>query len=158
MMRRELFALAAAGFAGVVASARILHTADVRTDRATNSFRLSAPPPRISDDSLVDAAGTTVTNDPFRIANHPAAVRFSARNQGGPPPTPAPRPTMTVQAIIGGPPWQAVIDGLPGAQPGTIVQAGSRFDKLVVRSVDRDAVTVQGPDTTWKLPIKRDHP
>jgi hypothetical protein len=159
MKRRELLALAAAGIAGVLALVRIVRTDDVEARIAVNDHRVSASPQRVSEDSLVEAAGTTVTNDPFRIANHPAAVRFSVRNQSGAaPPPPALRPTMTVQAIIGGPPWQAIVDGIPGEQPGTIVQTGSKFDKLVVRSVDRDAVTVQGPDTTWKLPLKRDHP
>jgi hypothetical protein len=59
-----------------------------------------------------------------------------------------------LKAIIGGPPWQAVIDGIPGQPPGTIAGTGARFDKLVVRSVTRDTVVVQGPDTTWSLGFK----
>jgi hypothetical protein len=159
MRRREMVALAGLACAASIALVRVVNSATVETGGAADSFRVSVAPRRVSDDSLVEAASTTVTNDPFRLANHPATVRFAARNEGGAaPPPPAPRPTMTVQAIIGGPPWQAIVDGIPGEQPGVIVRTGSTYGKLVVRSVGRDTVTMQAPDTTWKLTLKRDHP
>ena len=105
---------------------------------------------------LDDAEDAIVANDPFRLANEPASVRFdpSAEGESVSPAVPVVRPTLVLKAIIGGPPWQAVIDGIPGQPPGTIATPGARFDKLVVRSVTRDAVVVQGPDTTWSLAFK----
>lgn len=113
-------------------------------------------PPLPSDSALADAEDATVSNDPFRLANEPASVRFDPAVEGESPVAPVPvvRPTLVLKAIIGGPPWQAVIDGIPGQPPGTIAGPGARFDKLVVRSVTRDTVVVQGPDTTWSLGFK----
>jgi hypothetical protein len=112
--------------------------------------------PRPSDSVLADAEDATVSNDPFRLANEAASVRFDPAVEGGSPATMVPvvRPTLVLKAIIGGPPWQAVIDGIPGQPSGTIAGPGARFDKLVVRSVTRDTVVVQGPDTTWSLAFR----
>ncbi len=113
----------------------------------------AATRPRPSDSVLADAEDATVSNDPFRLANVPASVRFDPAVEGesASPVVPVARPTLVLKAIIGGPPWQAVIDGIPGQPPGTIAGPGARFDKLVIRSVTRDTVVVQGPDTTWSL-------
>ena len=113
----------------------------------------AAAVPTATDSVLDDAEDATITNDPFRLANEPASVRYEPAADGAAPMAVAPviRPTLVLKAIIGGPPWQAVIDGIPGHPSGTVASAGARFDKLVVRSVSRDSVVVQGPDTTWTL-------
>jgi hypothetical protein len=110
---------------------------------------------RFDGDSLDTAADATIGNDPFRLANAPASVRYEPRRPGAPALAPLPRITLVLKAIVGGPPWHAMIDGIPG-QPGAVVRAGDAFDKLVIRKVTRDTVVVQGPDTTWKLTIQRD--
>lgn len=108
---------------------------------------------------LRDAADVIVSNDPFRLANSPALVRYDPKAEGAVPTTsvaaPPIRPVMTLKAIVGGPPWQAIVDGLPGQPPGTVVRAGNAFDKLVARAVTRDSVVIQGPDTTWVLSFRR---
>ena len=113
------------------------------------------------DAALYSAADAIVSNDAFRLANEPAAVRYDPSDEtraghaaNAPPPVPL-RPTMTLKAIVGGPPWQAVVDGIPGRPPGTIVRAGNAFDRLVARRVTRDSVVIQGPDTTWVLTFQR---
>lgn len=113
----------------------------------------------VSDSALAEAEELTVTNDPFRLSNAPPSVRYDPANEGGasglgtvtPPPV---RPTLTLKAIVGGPPWTAVIDGIPGQAAGTIARQGTTFDKLTVRVVTRDSVVVQGPDTAWVLSFK----
>lgn len=112
-----------------------------------------------SDSSLADAEELTVANDLFRLSNTPASVRYDPANDGNalglgsasPPPL---RPTLVLKAIVGGPPWQAVIDGIPGQPAGTIARDGAKFDKLTVRAVTRDSVIVQGPDTAWVLSFR----
>ncbi len=107
-------------------------------------------------DSAVDA---TVGNDPFRLANAPSKVAYDPAMDlpgGGIAPVvpvQVARPSLVLRGIIGGPPWQAVLDGIPGQGSGTIVRGGMTFDKLAVRSVSRDTVTIQGADTTWKLTL-----
>jgi len=117
--------------------------------------RIAEPIPA---DSLADAEDAIVTNDPFRLSNSPAAVRYDPASDGpmsgvlaG---TPQLRPTLVLKAIVGGPPWQAVIDGIPGQPAGTIARAGARFDRFTVRAVTRDSVIVQGVDTSWVLSFR----
>ena len=115
--------------------------------------RVHAPP--IAESLLIEAEELTIANDPFRLSNTPPDVRFDSRDDA---PAGArvvafvaPRPSLALKGIIGGPPWQAVIDGVPGQPPGVVVREGERFDKLVVRAVTRDSVIIQGPDTSWVL-------
>jgi hypothetical protein len=112
---------------------------------------------------LEDADDVVVAGDPFRVARAPAATAFNPTADGPAAPAmvpgaagPAPaRPTLILKAIVGGPPWQAIIDGIPGQTSGTVVRAGATFDRLSVRSVTRDSVVVQGPDTSWVLAFRR---
>lgn len=115
---------------------------------------------RLPADSIERAADAVVTNDPFRLSNSPPAVRFDPTTDGSrvaafTAPT---RPVLVLKAIIGGPPWQAVIDGLPGQSSGTLARAGSKFDQLTVRAVTRDSVIVQGADTSWVLAFRWQNP
>jgi hypothetical protein len=121
--------------------------------------RPMAQPP--SDSALEDAEDLTVTNDPFRLSNSPPDVRYDPVNEaaqsargGGFTPPPI-RPTFVLRAIVGGPPWHAVVDGIPGQPQGTVIRKGSQYDKLLVRSVTRDSVIIQGPDTSWVIRFGR---
>lgn len=113
-------------------------------------------------DGAIDAAeDVIVTNDAFRLANAPASVRYEPDDEGatgaGVVSASAPpiRPNMVLKAIVGGPPWLAVIDGLPGQPANTVVRAGSAYNRLIARVVTRDSVVIQGPDTTWVLSFRR---
>ena len=156
-------ALAALGLLLCGTAAWRIHRALPPASHAPLSIPPAAPAPERYDfDSLGAAAEQAVAVDPFRLANAPAVVRFQPRSLAAPP-TPAvtvpppPRPALIVRAIVGGPPWQAVLDGIAG-QPGTVVRAGDTFDKLVVARITADSVIVQAPDTTWKLTLKRERP
>lgn len=118
------------------------------------------PPPIPTDSALADAESLIVENDPFRLANAPAHAEYDPRADGAPSGSHAlsparVRPSFVLRAIVGGPPWQAVIDGIPAQPPGSVVRTGATFDRLLVRSVTRDSVVIQGPDTTWVLAFGR---
>src|SRR5262245_21559344 len=81
----------------------------------------------VTDSALADSEDLTTSNDPFRLSNRPPIVRFDpdeeATGESNRPVQPPPlRPTFSLKAIVGGPPWQAVIDGIPGQPPSTIVR------------------------------------
>jgi hypothetical protein len=122
--------------------------------------RVGPQAPLTSDSALAADADLIVSNDAFRLSNTPADVRFdpardnSAQPQGTPAPLPV-RPVMSLKAIVGGPPWEAIVDGIPGQASATTVRSGAVFDKLVARAVTRDSVVIQGPDTTWVLSFRR---
>lgn len=163
MQRREAAMLAIAMCTALGATIRILRAGDVASSRGPVSFAVSSGTIEIDDDSLGEAAANAAANDPFRLVNRPSTVRYDAKTEGGigapaqfvPPPV---RPPLALKAIVGGPPWQAVVDGIPGQQPGTIVRSGNTFDKLTVRSVGRDTVVIQASDTTWKLTLSQGRP
>jgi hypothetical protein len=109
------------------------------------------------DADVLDAAAQSVIDgNPFRLSRLPSDIAFSRTPPiGTVVPAVGIRPVLVLKGIVGGPPWQAVLDGIPGAPPGTVVKTGSTFDKLIVRSVTRDTVMVQGPDTTWRLTLRK---
>ena len=162
MQRREAIALTAAVLSMLGAAARTVAVGEAATERASLGGGVNTRVAVVSEDSLGTAAANTAGNDPFRIVNRPSPVRYDAKVEsgvGGPAAfTPPVRPPLVVKAIIGGPPWQAMVDGIPGQPAGTIVSAGATFDKLTVRRVGRDTVVIQGPDTTWKLTLTPNRP
>lgn len=118
----------------------------------------SAPYPvtRERPQVLVASAEVLVTRDPFRVDRRPATVAYSPALESGPPPPPRPpRPTLAVAGIIGGPPWEALIEGVPGRQGSVLVRRGDTISGLRVRSVGRDTVHITGMDTTWTLSVRR---
>jgi hypothetical protein len=105
---------------------------------------------------LAAAADSVIANDLFRAARHPTKVAF-----GMPPapsvalPPPHPRPQLTLGGDIGGPPWRAVVNGVPGHENGVVVSQGDTIAGLRIRSIRRDTVVIQGVDTTWTLTMRR---
>jgi hypothetical protein len=132
----------------------LLHASPVAVPRLLSPETASTP------DSLADWEATLVDNDVFRFANGPSSspyepavgdVLTGARDV-------APRtvrPMLVLKAIVGGPPWQAVIEGLPGQSAAVVTRTGEKFEGLVVRSVTRDSVIVQASDTTWVLAFRK---
>jgi hypothetical protein len=115
--------------------------------------------PRVSVDSLRAAATRVAEHDPFRLGHRPATVPYRPEQGGGaqqasPPPKP-PIPHLTLSGIVGGPPWSAILDSVPGRDGSVLVRKGDTLGGLKVRSVGRDTVIVQGADTVWKLVVKR---
>jgi hypothetical protein len=124
-------------------------------------LRLTPPgePLRFSGPRLAAAAAGVVRSDPFRTDRHPSAVLFSAGGEvtgiamPGLPPV-APRPQLSLAGIVG-PPWTALLEGLPGRDGAVVIRAGELVDGLRVREVTSNRVVIVGRDTTWHLTIKR---
>jgi hypothetical protein len=60
-----------------------------------------------------------------------------------------------LRGLVGGPPWNAILDGVPGHDGGFVVRAGDSVAGLKIRSVRRDGATIRGMDTTWILRLGR---
>jgi hypothetical protein len=114
-------------------------------------------PRQFPAESLARASAYVVANDPFRLSHQPATVAYSPALEGlAPPPVArAPRPNFVLRGIIGGPPWSAIVDGIPGRDGSTVLRKGDSVAAFVVRAVRRDTVTIKGADTTWQLTVKR---
>ena len=148
---------------GVAALSLLFATLTVRAARATpNSPAQSVPgvasePPRIDPDSIARAAAYIVANNPFRLSRQPSTVAYSPALEGlAPPPTlRPPRPELVLRGIIGGPPWSAILEGIPGRDGSVMARRGDSLGTLIVRAVGRDTVIIKGADTTWRLTVKR---
>jgi hypothetical protein len=116
-----------------------------------------AEPRRLASDSIAQAVAHVVANDPFRLSRQPATVAYSPALEGlAPPPVVRPpRPVLVLRGIVGGPPWSAILEGLPGRDGSTLVRRGDTVGTVRVRAVGRDTVIIQGADTTWRLTVKR---
>ena len=119
---------------------------------------MAAPRPTAPErsDLLVASAETLVTRDPFRLDRRPSATAYSPGLETGPPPPPRPpRPPLAVTGIVGGPPWEALVEGIPGRAGSVLVRRGDTLSGLRVRSISKDTVRITGMDTTWKLPVRK---
>lgn len=129
----------------------------------------AAPPGRLAAASAVVAG-----NDVFRLDRAPAPLGSPVPGQmvgpgfpGYVPPggnlpsyTPPGAPPFAGGQVlrvtgISGPPWEALLEGIPGRQGAVVVRPGDRVEDLRIRSITSDLVVVQGQDTTWRLQIKR---
>lgn len=119
--------------------------------------RPSAPTVATSDSARVRrSAQLVITSDPFRIGREPSPLRFEPHRgpvalAAAPLPS-SPKPMLLVRGIVG-PPWAAVLEGLPGRNGPAVVRAGDKFGELAIRVVMKDTVLVQGLDTTWRLGV-----
>jgi hypothetical protein len=137
------------------------------TPRETAAERAAPEVIRPPRGRLSTAARVVAAGDPFRLDRVPAPIGSQPPGMPGmpsgimpgmmPPPFVPPRPPSPALLVSGivGPPWQAVLEGVPGQQGAVVVRAGTVLGDLRVRSVTRDRVVVAGPDTTWNLSVRK---
>ena len=115
--------------------------------------------PRVPAETLFAAAERTAARNPFRLDRRPSSVAFSSALEGlplpPPPPQRSPKPALSLAGILGGPPWEALVDGIPGREGSVLIRRGERLGDLTVRSVSRDTVIIAGQDTVWRLTLKK---
>ena len=117
---------------------------------------VSPPAERPRGDSLVAAAVRIAATDPFRLGRRPSPVPFRVELEGAPPMAPSPpKPLLSLRGVLGGPPWEALVEGFPGREGSVLVRRGDHIGALVVRRVTADTVAISGLDTTWTLTLKR---
>jgi hypothetical protein len=120
------------------------------------SARLPRVVTLVDTDALAHAATVATDADLFRFARHPSPVEYDPELEGAPPPPlRPPKPVLQVTGIVGGPPWEAVLEGVPNRDGSVLVHSGDTLSGLRVRAVRRDTVIIQGMDTTWTLTVRR---
>lgn len=125
---------------------RAVQSFDLPRDRAVNVFYSKI---------LDDAADSIIASDPFRLDRKPSAIPFGSQPL---PPSPLPvrsRPQLVLGGIVGGPPWRALLAGVPGRDGSVVLSAGDTVGGLRVRSVGPREVVVASADTVWKLTVKQ---
>lgn len=64
-------------------------------------------------------------------------------------------PLLTVRAIVGGPPWSALVSGWPGLTPQRVVRTGDLIDSLRIVRIDTAGVEFRWGDSAWKQSLVR---
>ena len=103
-------------------------------------------------DSLGAAIALLARSHPFRLWRGAVTRPRDAPDKSAA--VPAAPSRLELKAIVGGPPWQAVLDGLPGQPPGTLVATGSEVGGLRVQAITRDSVVLGAGDSVWTLTIR----
>ena len=129
-----------------------------------HASRTAAPIPSVvllSADSLGRLSADVEEGDVFRLARQPGPAQLDTRpsaqqGQAGIPSAAivSPRIPLTLKAIVGGPPWQGVVEGFPGRESAVFLRTGDKVDRFTVRSVGRDTVVIQSPDSLYRLTIQ----
>jgi len=70
------------------------------------------------------------------------------------PPQP-PRQPLLLRGLVGGPPWQVVLEGVPGHMGSVVLRSGELIAGMRLRGVIRDTALIQMADTTWRLTVRR---
>jgi hypothetical protein len=133
----------------------------VRMDPVAVAAAVPVPriPPLPDSALLQQAADSLRQRNPFRLDRMPTARPFGTPEPTEAPPVPVvaevQRPVASVVGIVGGPPWKALIEGLPGQETGALLAAGEEWNGFLVKWIRRDSVMLVTPDTTLILILKQ---
>lgn len=123
------------------------------------AYRRVGMAPRFVDNAEIPTHAVGIVTDLGVIAPERNPFRVDGRFvQESPVPdrddgSGAERPHLRLLAIVGGPPWRALLAGVPGSNGGIVVDEGRRIGDLHVRRVRADSVWVAGFDTLWTLSL-----
>lgn len=104
-------------------------------------------------DSLADAIDFVRDRDLFRSPTPAAGGTPLSSSHSSVPPRLA-GPPLLLRGLTGGPPWQVVLEGVPGRSGNLVLRSGDEIGGLNIRAVVHDTVIIRGADTTWRLTIK----
>lgn len=108
--------------------------------------------------ALALSAARLRSRDPFRLERKPADVRYNPWGTiAASAPAPAPsRPALALVGLVGGPPWNALLEGVPGRETGMLLQLGDSAAGIRFVALRGDTVVLAGFDTTWSLAARRE--
>jgi hypothetical protein len=146
---RVLWALAGAGALLAIVVAR--HVVPRPVPVVPDSRSVLPTVMSFAPDRLADAADRVIEHDPFRLDRKPARMAFGETGGGTTAPPPTPMRLITLKGVLGGPPWQAVLGGVPGRAGDVVVRTGDSLAGFRVRRVTADRVIIAGPDSAMTL-------
>jgi hypothetical protein len=115
------------------------------------------PVPRVDTTALAKTAARIRTRNAFRIDRRPADVLYNPWEPSAPPAppvTPRALPRLALAGILG-PPWNALIEGVPGRETGLLLAVGEERSGVKFVALRGDTVLLSGFDTTWTLTARR---
>ena len=65
------------------------------------------------------------------------------------------RPRIELRGLMGGPPWEVLLDGMPGHPSSVLMRVGQTIAGITVAAVKSGTVVLTGADTIWHLTLRR---
>jgi hypothetical protein len=104
--------------------------------------------------SVRSAAIELQNRNPFRMERSPTSTRFGSMEVA-----PAAdvaeahvsRPNLVLAGVIGGPPWFALVEGIPGREAGVALMQGEEVNGFRLVRLRGDTAVLSGLNTTWVL-------
>ena len=116
---------------------------------------LSAPDPASKSGAIAVDEVILSADNLFRIGRANAEPATETAVAASPqPPKAVTRPALVLRGILGGPPWEAILEGMPGVETGVVARAGEVIGGLTVRSIGRDTAIIHASDTSWVLTVR----
>ena len=117
------------------------------------AFQAAGPVAPPDTTGLGAAAAMLRDHDPFRVERKPTKLRFNPWEPAAAAvPARAPqRPALGLMGLVGGPPWNALIQGIPGREAGVVLSVGDSVSGVRLDRIHGDTAFVSGLDTTWTL-------
>ncbi|MCC6317241.1 MAG: hypothetical protein IT361_06060 [Gemmatimonadaceae bacterium] len=103
-------------------------------------------------ESIAAAAEVVERRNPFSISRRPVTTSQRVEPAAARPQP----PLLQLQGIVGGPPWSAVVQGIPGRDGEVLVQPGDTIAGLRIVRVTSTSVLVAMRDTAWALRLAGD--
>jgi hypothetical protein len=118
---------------------------------------IAVAPARPARDTLESAVDEIADRNLFRperasAEQHPSTQPMTPMAMPQPPSN---KPHLVLRGVLGGPPWDAIIEGIPGREGSVVLRAGQSLGGITVRAVRHDTAYARGFDTTWALPLAR---
>jgi hypothetical protein len=103
---------------------------------------------------LSKVADSVASSDPFRSERNLSAAA-AGQAVAAPSASPVSAPHLELSGLSGGPPWRAIMSGIPGHEGGVVVSAGDTLGGMRVRTVRRDTVILETKDSTVTFTLRR---
>lgn len=139
----------AVGFSRDLTVVRQLRVVDENSSPLT-----SAPDAVVIADTIPDAVTRIVERNIFQPRGTAATVSIGEVTSVATTPAP-PRPILSLLGIVGGPPWSAIVAGVPGRDGAVVMRLADTLSGLRIATIRRDTVVVRSRDTTWTLSLPR---
>lgn len=137
---------------GTIETYGLLHA----TPRAAPPFGISALSVT-SRRTLTAAAYDSAVSDVIAgnvFRRHRSSAAEIAQQSALVPRPPMQRPHIELRGVMGGPPWQVLIDGVPGHQSSVLMRVGESVGGITVVGVKAGTVVLKGADTVWHLALR----
>lgn len=148
----SISAVASLGAAGRYLAVRAELLADGSRFKAPTLVRIPESP---DSEDLNAAAAAAGRASPFRSDRAPADNAAAAV---GPPPSAEqvllPGTQISLRGILGGPPWTAVLQGIPGTSNTAVMRLGDTLSGFTLARVRRDTVVVRGLGRVFTLTLR----